>query len=70
LRLRCIETAIRAGVDFPVLAVALALGMTGASDTVVRSDKLAVVRNFKNDLRWVVGQRRRWFARHDWLCCC
>jgi protein-tyrosine-phosphatase/predicted ATP-grasp superfamily ATP-dependent carboligase len=65
-----IETAIRAGVDFPALAVAQALGLT-VPKTLIRSDRPAKVRNLKNDLRWVMGQRRRWFTRPsplvDWL---
>ncbi|WP_299792813.1 ATP-grasp domain-containing protein [uncultured Marivita sp.] len=65
-----IETAIRAGVDFPALAVAQALGMD-LPDALVRSDRPVRVRNLKNDLRWVVGQRHRWLSRSspliDWF---
>lgn len=65
-----IETAIRAGVDFPALAVAQALGAP-LPDSVVRSDRPVRVRNLKNDLRWVIEQRRHWLSRHspliDWL---
>jgi len=65
-----IETAIRAGVDFPALAVAQALGAP-LPDNVVRSDRSVRVRNLKNDLRWVIGQRRHWLSRSspliDWL---
>jgi protein-tyrosine-phosphatase/predicted ATP-grasp superfamily ATP-dependent carboligase len=65
-----IETAIRAGVDFPVLAVSQALGLP-LPETLVRSERPVRVRNLKNDLRWVIGQRRRWVSRHspliDWL---
>lgn len=65
-----IETAIRAGVDFPALAVAQALGLPSPK-TLIRSDHPARVRNLKNDLRWVIGQRRRWLTRSsplaDWL---
>jgi protein-tyrosine-phosphatase/predicted ATP-grasp superfamily ATP-dependent carboligase len=65
-----IETAIRAGVDFPALAVAQALGLL-AQETLIRSDYPAQVRNLKNDLRWVIGHRRRWLTRSspliDWL---
>ena len=65
-----IETAIRAGVDFPALAVAQALGLS-LPTALVRSDRPVRVRNLKNDLRWVVGQRRRWLSRGspllDWL---
>ncbi|WP_272010733.1 ATP-grasp domain-containing protein [Roseovarius sp. ZX-A-9] len=65
-----IETAIRAGVDFPALAVAQALGLS-LPETLVRSDRPVRVRNLKNDLRWVIGQRRRWLSRSspliDWL---
>jgi protein-tyrosine-phosphatase len=65
-----IETAIRAGVDFPALAVAQALGLS-LPETLVCSDRPVRVRNLKNDLRWVLGQRRRWLSRSspliDWL---
>ncbi|WP_417525541.1 ATP-grasp domain-containing protein [Marinovum sp.] len=65
-----IETAIRAGVDFPALAVAQTLGLP-LPETLIRSDRPVRVRNLKNDLRWVVGQRRRWAGRNspllDWL---
>lgn len=65
-----IETAIRAGVDFPTLAVAQALGME-LPETVIRSDRQVKVRNLKNDLRWVIRQRRDWLSRPspliDWL---
>ena len=65
-----IETAIRAGVDFPALAVAQALGLS-LPDSLVTSDRPVRVRNLKNDLRWVFGQRRRWLSRSsplvDWL---
>jgi protein-tyrosine-phosphatase/predicted ATP-grasp superfamily ATP-dependent carboligase len=65
-----IETAIRAGVDFPALAVSTALGRL-QPETVIRSDRLVRVRNLKNDLRWVIGQRRQWLSSPsplvDWL---
>jgi protein-tyrosine-phosphatase/predicted ATP-grasp superfamily ATP-dependent carboligase len=65
-----IETAIRAGVDFPSLAAAQALDVSRPA-TLVQSDRPAKVRNLKNDLRWVIEQRRRWFTRPspllDWL---
>ncbi len=60
-----IETAIRAGVDFPALAVAVALGLP-LPDEVIRSDRPVRVRNLKTDLRWVIGQRR-FGALADWL---
>lgn len=65
-----IETAIRAGVDFPALAVATALGQA-MPETLIHSDRPARVRNLKNDLRWVIGQRQNWLSRPspllDWL---
>lgn len=65
-----IETAIRAGVDFPLLAVAQALELP-LPQHLVSSDRPVRVRNLKNDLRWVVGQRRHWLTRPspllDWL---
>ena len=65
-----IETAIRAGVDFPALAAAQALGVLEPQD-IVLSDRPVNVRNLKNDLRWVVGQRRKWLSSPspllDWL---
>ena len=65
-----IETAMRAGVNFPALAVAHALGLV-LPKTLVTSDQPVKVRNLKNDLRWVIGQRRRWLTRPspliDWL---
>jgi len=71
-----IETAMRAGVDFPALAVAVALGLPLSpsltlSEQVIRSDRSARVRNLKNDLRWVIGKRRNWLSQPsplvDWL---
>lgn len=65
-----IETAIRAGVDFPALAAAQALGLP-LPDTLTHSDRPVRVRNLKNDLRWVIGQRNRWLSKPspliDWL---
>lgn len=65
-----IETAIRAGVDFPALAAAQALGLS-APKTLIHSSRPVRVRNLKNDLRWVIGQRHRWLSSSspliEWL---
>ena len=65
-----IETAIRAGVDFPALATAQALGLPQQKELVLSASPVKV-RNLKNDLRWVIGQRGKWLSRPspllDWL---
>jgi predicted ATP-grasp superfamily ATP-dependent carboligase/protein-tyrosine-phosphatase len=57
-----IETAIKAGVDFPFIAVQAALGKSDPRN-IIRSDRSVRVRNLKADLGWVLKRHRQWLSR-------
>jgi protein-tyrosine-phosphatase/predicted ATP-grasp superfamily ATP-dependent carboligase len=57
-----IETAIRAGVNFPLLATQVARGQA-RDDGFVSSNRICYVRNLKMDLGWILKRRREWFGK-------